>query len=116
MRRGLGELGARHDAERVTRFLTEQGVSVRETRGPGRPGYGNRLSPRELEVARMLLEGRTNRQIAEALVVSTQTVASQVRSAMRKLKVPTRTGLALRIVELGLLAESASGAGLPGDE
>ncbi|MFJ6650872.1 ATP-binding protein [Streptomyces sp. NPDC091290] len=112
VRRALGELGARHDAERVARFLTEQGVSVRETRGPGRPGYGNRLSPRELEVARLLLEGRTNRQIADALVVSTQTVASQLRSAMRKLKVSTRTGLALRIVELGLLADS--GAGMQG--
>ncbi|MDX3071108.1 helix-turn-helix transcriptional regulator [Streptomyces sp. NPDC088354] len=113
--RALSELGARNDADRVTAFLDERGGGdARETRGRGRPGYGNRLSPRELEVARLLLDGRTNRQIADVLVVSTQTVASQLRSAMRKLRVTSRTGLALRVVELGLVGEQ--GRTPPGDE
>ncbi|CAL9646002.1 ATP-binding protein [Streptomyces sp. enrichment culture] len=105
VRRALSQLGARKDAERVAGFLNERGVSVQGTRGRGRPSYGSQLSPRELEVARLLLEGRTNRQIADALVVSTQTVASQVRSAMRKLQVPSRTMLAVKVMELGLLGE-----------
>lgn len=114
VRRALSDLGAHNDAERVGRTLNERGGDTREARGRGRPSYGNRLSPRELEVARLLLDGRTNRQIAEVLVVSTQTVASQVRSAMRKLQVTSRTGLALRVVELGLVGEQ--GRTLPGDD
>ncbi|MDX2706419.1 AAA family ATPase [Streptomyces sp. PA03-6a] len=114
VRRALSELGAHHDADRVARTLNERGGDTRETRGRGRPSYGNHLSPRELEVARLLLDGRTNRQIADVLVVSTQTVASQVKSAMRKLQVTSRTGLALRVVELGLVGEQ--GQTPPGDE
>lgn len=104
--RALSELGAHSDAERIGRFVAGQGRSVTAgTRGRGRPGYGNQLSPRELEVARLLVEGLTNRQIADTLVVSTQTVASQVKSAMRKLDVTSRTALAVRVVESGLVGE-----------
>ncbi|MFJ4849283.1 helix-turn-helix transcriptional regulator [Streptomyces sp. NPDC088733] len=105
VRRALSGLGARNDADRVARSLNEQGAGTREARGRGRPGYGDQLSPRELEVARLLLDGLTNRQIADRLVVSTQTVASQVKSAMRKLRATSRTGLALKVAELGLVGE-----------
>ncbi|MGW0299205.1 helix-turn-helix transcriptional regulator [Streptomyces anthocyanicus] len=108
MSRQLSELGARDDAERLARFLHEHGWDTRKTRGRGRPGYGDRLSPRELEVTRLLAGGLTNRQIAEVLVVSTQTVGSQVRSAMRKLCVTSRTALAIRLVESGLVGERPS--------
>ncbi|MFE4551374.1 ATP-binding protein [Streptomyces sp. NPDC056785] len=102
--RGLSELGAYYDAGRIGRSLTAgDGDVLAVTRGRGRPGYGNRLSPRESEVVRLLVEGLTNRQIADALVVSAQTVASQVKSAMRKLDVTSRTALAVRVVESGLV-------------
>ncbi len=104
--RALSELGARNDADRVARLLAERGRNVFPVpRGRGRPGYGNRLSPRELEVARLLVEGLTNRQIADALTVSVQTIASQVKSAMRKLDVTSRTALAVRVVESGLVGD-----------
>ncbi|WP_244217489.1 hypothetical protein [Streptomyces carpinensis] len=38
-------------------------------------------------------------------MASTQTVGSQVKSAMRKLRVTSRTALAIRLVELGLAGE-----------
>jgi DNA-binding CsgD family transcriptional regulator len=103
--RELADLGARNDADRVARSLHQLGWDDRRARGRGRPSYGDRLSPRELEVARLLAGGRTNRQIADALVVSTQTVGSQVKSAMRKLRVTSRTALAIRLMELGLVGE-----------
>lgn len=104
--RALSDLGAHHDADRVTRCLRERAPSSRAPRARrGRPSYGNRLSPREREVVRLLVGGRTNRQIADALVVSTQTVASQLKSAMRKLDVSSRTALAIRVVELGLVGD-----------
>ncbi|MGV9915566.1 ATP-binding protein [Streptomyces tendae] len=101
--RGLADLGARNDADRVADLLHRNGWTDRPARGRGRPGYGDRLSPRELEVARLLADGRTNRQIAGELMVSTQTVGSQVKSAMRKLRVTSRTALAIRLLELGLV-------------
>lgn len=101
---GFSTLGARWDADRVLRRLRESGVDVRRPRGGGRPSYGTGLSPREIEVVRLLCAGHTNRRIAETLVLSVQTVASHLRSAMRKLEVPSRTALALRAVELGYVA------------
>ena len=80
----------------------------RPARG-GRPGYGDRLSPREIQVVRLLLDGRTNRQIAAVLVVSTQTVANHLHSAMRKLRVSSRTALAVRCAELGVVTRVPAG-------
>lgn len=42
------------------------------------------LSPREADVARLLVAGRTNREIGEALFISTRTVESHVYSAYQK--------------------------------
>jgi DNA-binding NarL/FixJ family response regulator len=102
---GLSDLGARAAADRVHRVLREHGVATPHPRRGGRPSYGDRLSPRELDVVRLLVQGRTNRQIAEALVLSTQTVASHLRSAMRKLHVGSRTALAVSAVERGLVGD-----------
>ncbi|MEU5942832.1 AAA family ATPase [Micromonospora sp. NPDC047548] len=106
---GFAALGASRDADRVRRRLRDLGVSA-PRRARGRPSYGDRLSPRELDVVRLLLAGRTNRQIAEDLVLSVQTVAGHLKSAMRKLRVPSRTAVAVRVVELGLLSEDAATA------
>lgn len=102
---GLSTLGARVAVDRVVRALREHGVDARQPGRRGRPSYGNRLSPRELDVIRLMVDGQTNRQIAEALTVSTQTVTSHLHSAMRKLRVRSRTALAVTVVELGLIAD-----------
>lgn len=102
---GLRDLGARRDADRVAHRLHQHGVRVRRPWRGGRRGYGAQLSPRELDVVRLLVEGQTNRQIAEALVLARQTVAEHVRSAMQKLDVSTRTALAVKAVELGVVAK-----------
>ncbi|WP_345505658.1 AAA family ATPase [Terrabacter aeriphilus] len=53
------------------------------------------LSPRELEVARLVAEARSNQQIADQLVLSVRTVESHVRAALTKLDLTSRTELAL---------------------
>lgn len=98
VRSGLVELGARPAADRVAAAL----ATGTPRRSRGRPAYGDELSPREVEVVRLLLDGRTNREIAGRLAVSPRTVDSHVRSAMRKVQVSSRTALALRAVELGI--------------
>ena len=101
---GLSRLGATGDAARVARRLHDHGVAMTRRPRGGRRGYGNQLSPRELDVARVLVAGRTNREIAEQLFLSPKTVARHLDSAMRKLDVGSRTALAVRLVEDGVIS------------
>jgi DNA-binding CsgD family transcriptional regulator/tetratricopeptide (TPR) repeat protein len=100
---GLSELGARGDAARVTHTLRGHGVDARPVSRWSRRGYGDRLSPREVDVARLIVAGRTNREIAKELFVSPKTVARHVDSAMRKTGVASRTALAVKVLEDGVV-------------
>ena len=106
----LFRLGARGDADRVAQRLREQGADVPRLWRGGRKGYGGRLSPRELEVVRLVVAGRTNRQISEILAKSPATVDQQLRSAMRKVEVTSRTALAVKVTEAGMLEGDDPGA------
>ena len=57
------------------------------------------LSPRELEVLRLLAEGLTDREIGEALGISTRTVETHVGSVLRKLEARTRAAAVRALVE-----------------
>ena len=100
---GLSGLGASGDASRVMRTLRDNGVQAR-TRRAGRRSYGDQLSPRELEVVRLLVTGHSDREIAQELFLSPHTVVRHVDSARRKLNVPSRIALAVTAVESGLLS------------
>lgn len=107
---GLSTLGARGDAERVMRTLRASGVGVkRPSWHGGRRSYGDQLSPRELDVVRLLVGGRTNREIAGVLILSPKTVARHVETAMRKLEVTSRTALAVKVVETGVVTDTPVG-------
>lgn len=109
---GLSKLGATGDAQRVARTLRENGLRVRRP-GAGRPAYRDRLSPRELEVIRLVANGRTNRQIASVLHVSPRTVATHVDSAMRKLKAASRTAMVVSALSAGVIARGEGQAADP---
>ncbi|MGD9092990.1 MAG: helix-turn-helix transcriptional regulator [Anaerolineales bacterium] len=51
------------------------------------------LSPREQQVVALICLGYTNRQIANQLVISTETVKSHVRNALRKFSVRSKVEL-----------------------
>jgi DNA-binding NarL/FixJ family response regulator len=53
------------------------------------------LSPREEEVLRLVGDGLTNRQIAEALFLSEHTVKNHIKSILEKVQVKNRVQLAL---------------------
>ncbi|MCC5574089.1 AAA family ATPase [Microtetraspora sp. AC03309] len=80
-------LGATRDAARCRRLLREIGAA-----GPARRPRktGGVLSPREAEVARLVAQGRTNREIAEVLFLSRRTVDTHVARVLQKLGVRTR--------------------------
>ena len=52
------------------------------------------LTPSELRVARMAAEGKTNREIAQALTVTEKTIETHMRHVFQKLDVGRRTELA----------------------
>lgn len=63
------------------------------------------LSIKELEVVRLLALGKTNREIAQTMLVSVSSVKTYVKRAMDKLVVSDRTQAAVRAIELGLLPD-----------
>ena len=67
------------------------------------------LSRRESEVARLIAGGATNRQIANALVLTEGTVANHVRRALVKLGLSSRTQLAVWAVRRSERAEPLLG-------
>jgi DNA-binding NarL/FixJ family response regulator len=60
------------------------------------------LTPRELEVLRLLVEGRSNRQIAEQLFISGKTASVHVTNLLAKLGVHSRLEAAAMARHLGL--------------
>lgn len=63
-----------------------------------------RLSPRELDVLRMLVQGRANKEIASALGLSLRTVEGHLGNIFAKLAVGSRTEAVLYAIHNRLLA------------
>ena len=70
---------------------------------PDRPTETGPLSAREGEVAALIARGRTNRQIAEELVIAERTVAAHIEHIMTKLDFASRTQIGVWAAERGLL-------------
>lgn len=83
-------LGARPAADRVSSLLA-----------PAASPAG--LTPREVEVLRLVATGRTNPQIAAGLVLSEKTVARHLSNIFTKLDVRSRTAAAAYAYEHGLM-------------
>lgn len=61
------------------------------------------LTPRELDVLRMMANGHSNREIAELLFLAEGTVKNHISSILAKLGVRDRTRATLRAISLGLV-------------
>jgi len=77
----------------------EKSVMGKKAQPLGLP-YG--LTPREVEVLKLLAEGLTNAQIAERLVLSTLTINTYLRTIYGKLGVSSRSAATRRTLDLGL--------------
>jgi DNA-binding NarL/FixJ family response regulator len=96
----LAECGASRFRLEAERELRKLGHAVPR---PSRPGKADEtglaaLSQRELEIARLVVDRKTNPEIAAALFLSQKTVESHLRNIFRKLDVASRVELA-RAVE-----------------
>jgi NarL family two-component system response regulator LiaR len=70
----------------------------------GRATPDDALTEREREVLRLVALGRTNREIAEALVVSAETVKTHVASILSKLGLANRTQIIIHALKQGIVA------------
>lgn len=62
----------------------------------------NKLTSREIEVLRYLIEGKNNTQIATILFVSINTIKAHVSSIMAKFGVKSRVEVAVKAIRLNL--------------
>lgn len=81
--------GAPHWAERARAELRAAGDV-----GTVRPARGEGLTPQQELIARLVAQGRTNREIAERLVISHRTVDHHLRNVFLRLGVRSRVELA----------------------
>jgi non-specific serine/threonine protein kinase len=91
-------------AEEAGRRLTFEEALELAAEGEPAPAAG-RLSRRELEVAILVAQGRSNKQIAGRLYLSERTIEGHVQHALNKLGFDSRSQLAAWIATHDLLPE-----------
>jgi DNA-binding NarL/FixJ family response regulator len=92
------------DAQAVAAVLDEDAVVAAPDAGaPDRARRPHGLSPREVEVLRLVAVGCTNAEIAARLVVSRRTAEHHVQHIYRKVGSSSRAVAALFALEHGLL-------------
>ena len=96
--RTFGELGASPDDSAAAAL-----EGALPTAPPPGAGVQDGLTPRELDVLALVVAGRSNRQIARALVISDRTVARHLSNIFTKIDVGSRTEAAAYAFRHGLV-------------
>jgi two-component system, NarL family, response regulator LiaR len=69
-----------------------------------KPAEGPQLTEREGDVIRLVAQGKSNREIAEALVISEKTAKAHISNILGKLGLDDRTQMAIYAIKNGLVA------------
>lgn len=85
----------------LARFLLSEVLPAHEAKDE--PGAADELTPREREVLTHIAEGKTNREIADALVISPKTVDRHRENIMQKLNLHSRVELVKYAIARGLI-------------
>ena len=108
----VGDVRRRAKQKRPARESLEQAVTIFDGLGTriwsararaslarisGRTASADELTETERQIARLAAEGKTNREVAEALFVSQKTVEANLSRAYRKLGIRSRRQLAARL-------------------
>jgi DNA-binding CsgD family transcriptional regulator/tetratricopeptide (TPR) repeat protein len=96
-------VGARPFREEVEALARRAGIALEPATGSDTGGAVELgLTDRELEVLRLIAEGRTNRQIGEQLFITTKTASAHVSHILMKLGVANRAEAGAAAHRLGL--------------
>ena len=90
-------------AARMHRSLRRSDRPIRNGFPGDDTGHINDLSPREREVLLLLAQGKTETEIAAALVLSPKTIATHIQNVLRKLRVHSRTQAVVIAYRAGLV-------------
>ncbi|SDW24159.1 two component transcriptional regulator, LuxR family [Variovorax sp. YR634] len=101
-RRILGSIAAYAKARTIEPIRVQAPVPSSEQVSSARLPQGL-LSPRELKVLRLIAQGWSNRQIADAVYLSVNTIEFHAKSIYRKLSVKSRTQAVHEAMQHGLL-------------
>jgi DNA-binding CsgD family transcriptional regulator len=97
-----------YDGDAVEAVLGAAGHRVpRRREGPAG------LTPREVDVLRLLARGLSNKEIAERLVISPKTVANHAEHIYAKIDASSRAAAGLFAMQQGLLPEEEFPVGVP---
>ncbi len=78
-------------------------VSINDAKSAKPPATNSPLSQRELDVLLLVVEGNSNQEIADKLILSVETVKTHMRHIMEKLCVSDRTQAAVKAMREGLV-------------
>lgn len=109
-----GTLGTMPDADHLVGLLRERlalpsGIGLRDLLEPRTAGAApssvlpDGLTEREVEVLRLVAQGRSNRDISEALFITPNTVANHMKNILSKTQTSNRTEAAAYAKDRGLL-------------
>ena len=84
----------------ITRKLMEQ---VSRQTSPAPQATVEKLTEREVDVVRLVAQGRSNHEIAQELVISEKTVKTHISNILGKLQLQDRTQLAIYAIKHGLV-------------
>ncbi|WP_213958352.1 helix-turn-helix transcriptional regulator [Variovorax sp. dw_954] len=73
-------------------------IEASPTRAPGTPGKRLRLTPVETDIVRLLIQGKTNKEIGQLLGKSAETIKSRISPLMHRCGVKNRTELVSMIL------------------
>lgn len=88
--------GAERDAARVRRLLRDHGVLRAGQQADPAADHWPELTASEFAVVRLVIEGATDREVAQRLYISAHTVNSHLRHVFAKLGIRSRVELARR--------------------
>ena len=91
------------DSTISSQVATRLAARVRDAAGRPAPPPPSPLTPRELEILRLIVDGRENSEIAEILVISPGTAKNHVAHVLDKLGMQNRVQAAVYAVRSGLV-------------